>query len=147
MFDCWFVRCIMSNEEILAYMHASCQHPSGTRCAIHATKSWNQPIHMYQSKKFIPSLGLKTMYTRHFTCCCGCFRLKQWGQDKMPAMLQMTFSNSFSCIKIFFFIQVSLKFVDKGPLDNFGLGYGLAPKRWQTIIWTDGDLVYWCLNA
>ena len=39
--------------------------------------------------------------------------LTHWGRDKMPAILQTTFSNAFSWIKIY-----KLKFALKAPIDN-----------------------------
>ena len=47
-------------------------------------------------------------------------------------------------------IQFSLKFVPNGPIDNIpaiGLDNGLAPKRWQAIIWTNADPVHRCIYA
>ena len=40
----------------------------------------------------------------------------QWGRDKIAAILQMTYSNSWYCKKIVLFIQISLKIVSKGPI-------------------------------
>ena len=36
-------------------------------------------------------------------------------------------------------IKISLKFVPKGPINNSSIGSdnGLAPTRWQAIIWTN----------
>ena len=47
------------------------------------------------------------------------FTLTHWGRDKMAAILQMTFSNSFSCKKnVCILIQMSLKFVPKSLINN-----------------------------
>ena len=48
--------------------------------------------------------------------------------------------------KFYILIKISLKFVPEGPIDNdtaFGLDNGLAPNRWQAIIWTNADPIYW----
>ena len=45
--------------------------------------------------------------------------LTHWGQDKMNAISQRTFSSAFSCMKMFeLHIKISLKFVPKGPINN-----------------------------
>ena len=46
--------------------------------------------------------------------------LTHWGQGKMAAFLQMTFSSAFSWMKNFvcFVIKISLKFVVKYPINN-----------------------------
>ena len=41
-----------------------------------------------------------------------------WGWDKIDAILQMTYSNSFCCKNIVLFIQISMKTVSKGPIYN-----------------------------
>ena len=69
----------------------------------------------------------------------------------MAVILQMTFSNKFS-IDRFVLIQISLKFVPKGPiinntmLINF-LNNALAFRRLQAIICTNDGLVYSCIYA
>ena len=44
-----------------------------------------------------------------------------------------------------------MKFVPKGPVDNWqlsiGLDNGLAPNRRQAIIWTNADLMPWRVYA
>ena len=47
-------------------------------------------------------------------------------------------------------IKISLKFVPKGSIDNnpaFGLDNGLAPNKWQDIIWTNAYSVHWHIYA
>ena len=44
--------------------------------------------------------------------------LTYWGWGKMATILQTTFSNIFLNEKVRFFIQISLKFVHKGPFNN-----------------------------
>ena len=49
--------------------------------------------------------------------------------------------------KFYILIKISLKFVPVDPIYNnsgsIGLDNGLAPNRWQTIIWTNADPVHW----
>ena len=50
--------------------------------------------------------------------------------------------------KICILIEISLKFVPKGPIDwqpSIGLDNGLAPNRWQAIIWTNAEPIHWCM--
>ena len=65
--------------------------------------------------------------------------------DKIVAISQMTFSNAFSWIKNFkfwlkfywnLFLRVHLTI--NPALDN-----GLAPNRWQVIIWTNAHPIHW----
>ena len=44
--------------------------------------------------------------------------LTHWGRDKIDAILQKTFSNAISWMKIFDSDKISLKFVPKGPINN-----------------------------
>ena len=63
----------------------------------------------------------------------------------------------FKCIlmneKFWILIQISLKFVPKGPIDNnpalvkFGLDNGLATNRQQAIVWTNADPIHWRIYA
>ena len=39
-------------------------------------------------------------------------------------------------------INISLKFAPYGPIDSIGSDNGLAPSRWQAIIWTNDGLVH-----
>ena len=66
------------------------------------------------------------------------------GRDKMAAILQTTFWNAFSWMKMFDFplkfhwiLFYSWQYVSIGS-DNV-----LAPKRQQVIIWTNDGLFYW----
>ena len=47
-------------------------------------------------------------------------RVRYWGRENMTSVVQTTFSfsNAFSWMKRVFFIQILLKFVPKGPIDN-----------------------------
>ena len=72
--------------------------------------------------------------------------------DKIAPISQTTFSNVFSWIKsvVCILIKVSLKFVPKGPIDHIPalvLDNGLAPNRWQAIIWTNTDSTRWHVYA
>ena len=42
-------------------------------------------------------------------------------------------------------IKISLQFVPGSSIDNnpAGLDNGLAPNRWQAIIWTNADPIHW----
>ena len=55
----------------------------------------------------------------------------------MVAILQTTFSNAFSWMKICEF----LKFVPMGPINSIGSENGLAPTRRQAIIWTNDGYI------
>ena len=44
--------------------------------------------------------------------------LTHWGGDKMADILRTTFSNTFHSMKIIF-IQISLKYVPLGAIDNY----------------------------
>ena len=51
--------------------------------------------------------------------CWWMMSLTHWGWDKMAAIFQTTFSNAFSWMKMYeFFIEISLKFVPQGPINN-----------------------------
>ena len=46
--------------------------------------------------------------------------------------------------------QNFIEFAHKGPIDNkqaFGLDNGLAPTRWEAIIWTNADAIHWPIYA
>ena len=59
---------------------------------------------------------------------------------KMAAISQMAFSNAFLRAEdvFFFLIQISLKFVPKGPVDNTS-ALVQVPVRRQAITWINGD--------
>ena len=66
--------------------------------------------------------------------------IEHWGQEKMTAILQTTVSNAFSWMKMF---EFSLKFhwnlfpgVQLTIFQHWFKDNGLAPNRWQAIIWT-----------
>ena len=42
-------------------------------------------------------------------------------------------------------VQIAIRFVPKGPIDNIGSGNGLAPDRRQVITWANADPVHWCI--
>ena len=39
-------------------------------------------------------------------------------------------------------IEISPKFVPKGPINSIGLDNGLALDRWQAIIWINADTIH-----
>ena len=43
-------------------------------------------------------------------------------------------------------IKISLKFVPKGPIDNNQALVQIVAWR-QAIIWTNADLIHWCIYA
>ena len=56
--------------------------------------------------------------------------------------------NTFKCIFLnenvwIFIVEISLKYVPWGQIDNIGSDKGLAPSRRQAIIWSNDGLVYW----
>ena len=71
-------------------------------------------------------------------------------RDKMAAILT---NYTFKCVFLNendrIPIQVLLKFVSRGPIDNnpVGLDNGLAPNRRQAIIWTNADPIHWRIYA
>ena len=74
---------------------------------------------------------------------------RQQGGDKMAAILQTTFFDTYSCISI---IQISLYFVSKDPVNNkVALVQIMAWRRTggsrQAIIWTIDGLVYWWIHV
>ena len=62
-------------------------------------------------------------------------RLRQNGRHFPDAIFQCIFLNE----NIWISIKISLKFVPKGTTEysSIGLDNGLAPDRWQAIIWTN----------
>ena len=70
--------------------------------------------------------------------------------DKMAAISQMISSDAFSLMKVLYF---GLNFTEVCYLGSnwqypsIGLDNGLAPNRWQAIIWTTADLIHWRIYA
>ena len=68
----------------------------------------------------------------------------QYGRQLADDIFKFIFVNE----KFYILIEISLKCVPKGPIDNnIGLDTGLAPNRRHTIIWTNADPVHWCIYA
>ena len=66
------------------------------------------------------------------------------------AIFQAIFSGQFYCIKIVvFWLQFYLELHPRVQLtkNSIGSDNGLAPNRWQAIIWSDDGLCYWRTNA
>ena len=63
----------------------------------------------------------------------------------MAAISQTSFKFIFLNGKFCILIQISLKFVPNGLIDNvnIGSGKGLTPIRWQAITWTNDESVHW----
>ena len=76
--------------------------------------------------------------------------LAHWGWDKMTAIMSREI---LKCIffdeKVWIAIEISLKFVPRGPIDNMlALIHIMTwPNRRQAIIWTNDGLVYWRICA
>ena len=73
--------------------------------------------------------------------------LTHWGWDKIAANIWTTFSNASSLIYIVFWLKFHWNF-SKGSnyqYSSIGSDNGLAPVRWQAIIWINDGLVYWCI--
>ena len=101
---------------------------------------------------FGPSFFLVFLNTLVLEICWNWVRigemLTHWGWDKMAAILQKSFSNSFSHLKIVF--NFKFQICSQGSselLAIIGSNNGLSPTRRQAIIWTNDDLVYWCIDA
>ena len=58
--------------------------------------------------------------------------LTHWGRDEMDDILQTTFSNVFSSMKMFL-IKISLKFVPKGPINNIPALIQIMAWHWPGI--------------
>ena len=86
-------------------------------------------------------LYLEVIYLIWQSLFPGANLLTHWGWDKMAAILQKTFSNAFFQGKSVYFVFSNEQYPNTGS-DN-----GLAPARWQAIIWTNDGLVYWCIYA
>ena len=66
----------------------------------------------------------------------------------MASIFQMTFSNAFSSMKMYTFpLRFHWSLFPRIQLTTSSIGSdnGLAPYRWQAIIWTNGGIVYWCI--
>ena len=64
-------------------------------------------------------------------------RPRQYGRHFPDDILKWIFLNE----NVWISITISWTFVPRGPMNNFviiGLDNGLAPTRWQAIIWTNG---------
>ena len=87
--------------------------------------------------------------TGDWRCHCAHYDftvMPHWGQNKMATILQ-TCTNKFYCITVRKLWCFDLNFTEicsqwfKQQNANIGLDNGLAPNRWQAIIWTDAGLV------
>ena len=70
--------------------------------------------------------------------------------DQMAANLaddisKCIFVSETFCILIKTSLCLFLRFQLK--ITQFGLDNGLAPTRWQAIIWTNAELIHWCLYS
>ena len=83
----------------------------------------------------------------HHMASLGHNTLTHWGQDKMAAVFQTTFSSAFSWMKMYEFrlrfywslfprVQLTISQAPSIVSDN-----GLAPNRRQAIIWSNDGLI------
>ena len=49
---------------------------------------------------------------------CSCLELTHWGREKMAAISETTFWNAFFNENVQISIEISLRFVPKGPINN-----------------------------
>ena len=67
-----------------------------------------------------------------------------WGRDKWPPFSKRHFQMPFLNENVWILIKISLKLVSKGPVTHYAgivSDKGLAPTRWQAIIWTNDGLI------
>ena len=70
--------------------------------------------------------------------------------DKMAAISQTIFSDSFSWMNSLYFDQNFPEVFSSGSnwhLPSIGVNNGLAPNRQQAIIWTNDDQIHWRINC
>ena len=70
--------------------------------------------------------------------------------DKMVAISQTIFSHAFSWMKHLYFDYNFTDVCSQGSnwqSSSIGLDNGLAPNRWQAIIWTNADPINWRIYA
>ena len=79
-----------------------------------------------------------------------CAQLNHLPLDKMTAISQTTFSNTFSWMKRFYFDSSFTEVCSQGSnwqYSSIGSDDGLAPTRRQAIIWTIADPIHWRMYA
>ena len=79
-------------------------------------------------------------------CTSNLMTLTYWSWDKMAALLQTTFSNAFSGMKMYEFrLQFHWSLFLRGPIKNSRIwSYdGLALTMRQAIVLTNDGIVYW----
>ena len=70
-------------------------------------------------------------------------------RTKWPPFRRQDFRCIFVNENFYILIQISLKFVPKGPIHKHCIGSdnGLAPNRRQAIIWTNAHRIHWCMQG
>ena len=71
--------------------------------------------------------------------------LTHWGRDKMDAFSQATFSSAFCRTKMFdsrLIVTAVCSLGSNKQYASIGWVNGLAPSRWQAIIWTNDGIFY-----
>ena len=69
------------------------------------------------------------------------------GWDKMATILQMTYSSAFPWMKTLEFFTGICSLGSNWQYGSIGSDNGLAPNRWQAIIWSNDGMFYWCIHA
>ena len=104
-----------------------------------------------QMSEFVPSYSIsmttcgvvEVIHTQSFII--NTLRLTQNGCHFADNNFIWSFLNE----NVWISIKISLKFFSKGPITKYsiiGSYNGLAPTRWQAIIWTNADHVYWHMS-
>ena len=77
--------------------------------------------------------------------CCG---LSYLPLDKMATISQTIFWDAYSCMKSFVLwlkFNWSLLLRVQLTITHHWFYNGLPPNRQQAIVWTNGDLIHWCI--
>ena len=114
---------IMNSHEVFIHIHQGCF--AGTGAIVRLPQcQWSKPDGYGKISQCITTTKQSKAKTvcifLGIYCSSQGVKLTHWGQDKIGAILQMTF-------------------VPKGPINTipaFGTDNGLAPSRRQAIIWT-----------
>ena len=79
----------------------------------------------------------------------GACELTHWGQDKMAAILQTTYSYSYIVLKVWCFDPDYWNLFPRNQVTIFEhcLNNGLTPTRRQAFILANDDVIYWCIYA
>ena len=101
-----------------------------------------QPTTIHYSDVIGASWHIKLPATQPF--------LTHWDRDKMVAILQTTFTDAFSWMKMYRFRLKFQWYCSQGSslqCLSISSDIGLVPTRRQAIVWTIDGLVYWRIYA